>query len=106
MNTSSGLIAAVLMTCMAGSATAQATKDIEGAWILVSSINEVDGRKTDQFGPHPNGMLILGANGRFMLTIIGAGLPKFASNNRANGTPEDNKAVMSQSIAMIGSYAI
>jgi hypothetical protein len=102
------------MACIAGSATAQRakdrakdrTKDIEGAWILVSSINEVDGRKTDQFGPHPNGMLVLGSNGRFMLTIIGAALPKFASNNRANGTPEENKAVVSRSIAMIGSYAV
>src|SRR5262249_48359252 len=41
-----------------------------------------------------------------MLTIIGAGLPRFASNNRANGTADENKAVVSRSIAMIGSYAI
>jgi hypothetical protein len=106
MSSSFRLTAAFLMICIASSATAQRAKDIEGAWILVSSINEVDGRKTDQFGPHPNGMLTLGSNGRFMLTIIGAGLPRFASNNRANGTPEENKEVVSRSIAMIGSYVV
>src|SRR5882757_1115783 len=109
MSPSSRLIAAFLIVCIVGSATAQRAKDakaIEGAWVLVSSVNEVDGRKTDQFGPHPNGMLMLGADGRFMLTIIGTGLPRFASNNRANGTPEENKEVVSRSIAMIGNYVV
>jgi hypothetical protein len=40
-----------------------------------------------------------------MLTIIGPDLPRFASNNRASGTPEENKVVMSKSIAMIGTYS-
>lgn len=106
MSSSSRLIVAALMVCCAGSATAQRAKDIEGAWVLVSSINEIGGRKTDQFGPLPNGMLMFGADGRFMLTIIGAGLSRFASNNRANGTPEENKEVVSRSIAMIGSYIV
>jgi hypothetical protein len=100
------LVAPVLMLCIAGSATAQGLKSIEGSWILESSINEVDGLKTDQFGPNPKGMLMFGAGGRFMLTIIGAGLPKFASSNRANGTAEESKAVVSRSVAMIGSYVV
>ena len=100
------MIAATLIICAAGSAIAQRAKDIEGTWTLVSSVNELDGKKTDQFGPNPKGMLSLSADGRFMLTIIGEGLPKFASNNRATGTPEENKAVMSHSIAMIGSYVL
>jgi Lipocalin-like domain len=41
-----------------------------------------------------------------VLTIIGPDLPKFASNNRAGGTPEENKAVVSRSIAMIGTYLV
>src|SRR5882757_838370 len=109
MSPSSRLIAAFLIVCIVGSATAQRAKDakaIEGAWVLVSSVNEVDGRKTDQFGPQPNGALMLGADGRFMLTIIGAGLPRFVANNRATGTPEENKAVVSRSIAMIGRYVV
>ena len=45
-------------------------------------------------------------SGHFMLTIIGPDLPKFASNNRARGTPEENKAVVSKSIAMLGDYSV
>ena len=40
-----------------------------------------------------------------MLTIIGPGLPKFASGNRAGGPAEENKAVVAKSIAMLGTYA-
>ena len=50
-------------------------------------------------------MMTLDAAGNFMLTIIGPGLPRFASNNRTGGTPEENQAVMSKSIAMIGTYS-
>jgi hypothetical protein len=51
-------------------------------------------------------MLSFDGRGNFMLTIIGADLPAFASNNRADGTPEENKAVIGRSIAMIGAYSI
>lgn len=85
---------------------AQDASDVVGTWTLVSSVTEKDGKTTDQFGTGAKGMLTLAPDGHFMLTIIGPGLPKFASNNRAAGTPEENKAVMSKSIAMIGSYAV
>jgi hypothetical protein len=87
-------------------ALAQTALDVAGTWTLVSSVIERDGAKTDQFGSGAKGMLVLDANGRFVLTIIGPDLPKFASNNRAGGTPEENKAVVSRSIAMIGTYLV
>lgn len=87
-------------------ALAQTARDVVGTWTLVSSVTERDGTKTDQFGSGAKGMLVLEANGRFILTIIGSDLPKFASNNRAGGTPEENKAVVSKSIAMIGTYSV
>ena len=33
-------------------------------------------------------------NGRFAAQFMGSGLPKFASNNRLEGTPEENKAIV------------
>lgn len=54
-------------------------------------------------------MMILEGEGHFMLTIIGPDLPKFTkftSNNRAAGTSEENKAVVSKSIAMIGTFSV
>jgi hypothetical protein len=87
-------------------ALAQSGSDVVGTWTLVSSVTEKDGTRTDQFGSGAKGMLNLDADGHFMLTIIGPDLPKFASNNRAGGTSEENKAVVSKSIAMIGTYSI
>jgi hypothetical protein len=81
-------------------------RDVVGTWILISSVTEKDGIKTDQFGSGAKGMLTLDVDGHFILTIIGPDLPTFASNNRATGTPEENKAVVSKSIAMIGTYSV
>src|SRR5947208_16061411 len=75
-------------------ALAQNPNDVVGTWTLVSSVTEKDGTKTDQFGAGAKGMLILDATGHFMLTIIGPDLPKFGSNNRAGGTPDENRAVV------------
>ncbi len=84
----------------------QSASDVVGTWTLVSSVTEKDGTRTDQFGPGAKGMLTFDADGHFMLTILGPDLPKFASNNRAGGTSEENKAVVSKSIAMIGTYSV
>jgi hypothetical protein len=87
-------------------ALAQSASDVVGTWTLISSVTERDGVRTDQFGSGAKGMLTLDAEGHFMLTIIGPDLPKFASNNRAGGTPDENGAVVSKSIAMIGTYSV
>jgi hypothetical protein len=101
------IAASVLLgaTLSASRVFAQSTNDVVGTWTLVSSVTELGGKKTDQFGPGANGMMRLDAEGRFMLTIIGANLPKFASNNRATGTPEENMAVVAKSIALFGTYS-
>jgi hypothetical protein len=107
-------ISIVFLTALASQAAmlswsvafAQSGSEIVGTWTLVSSVTEKDGTRTDQFGTGAKGMMTLDADGHFMLTIIGPELPKFASNNRAAGTPEENKAVMSKSIAMIGTYSV
>ena len=45
----------------AGAVCAQTVKDLAGTWTLVSNVNEQDGKKTDAFGPHPTGSLIVDA---------------------------------------------
>jgi hypothetical protein len=100
--------AVVLGACalLAPEAFAQNAKNLVGTWTLVSSVTEKNGTRTEQFGSGAKGMLSLDADGHFMLTIIGPDLPKFASGNRAAGSPEENKAVMSKSVAMIGTYSV
>ncbi len=87
-------------------ASAQSSDDLVGRWQFVSSVTEKDGARIDQFGAGATGMMCLDRDGHFMLTIIGADLPKFASNTRTGGTAEENKAVMSKTIAMIGTYVV
>ena len=90
----------------AAAALAETAKDCAGTWTLVSVINEQDGKKSDPFGPNAKGVLMFDANGRYMITFTSATLPKFASNNRATGTADENKAIVNGSLAHFGTYVV
>jgi hypothetical protein len=88
-------------------AAAQTTaKDVVGTWTLVSITLEQDGKKIDFYGPNPLGQQIFDPNGRVSIIITRSDLPKFASNNRQSGTPEENKAVVQGSFAYFGTYTV
>jgi hypothetical protein len=89
-----------------GEVCAQSAKDLTGTWTLVSNVTEQGGIKTDTFGPNPKGILIVDANGRYVLAIARAGLPKVASNNRTTATPEENKAIVGGSITHFGTLSV
>jgi hypothetical protein len=78
-----------------------------GTWMLASNYTDrEDGSKIDTFGPNPVGILMLDGDGRLSLQEMGSGLPKFASNNRQEGTAEENKAIVQGSICYFGTYTI
>jgi hypothetical protein len=67
----------------------------------------VQGEKTiEPFGPTPKGLMTLDGNGRYAIVLFRAGLPKFASNNRDTGTADENKAIVTGSIAHVGTYTV
>jgi len=91
----------------AGQQKAMSTKDqLVGMWKLVSAEAEQDGKKVEFFGPNPVGIYIFDANGRFFSQVSRSDLPKFASGNRYQGTPEENKAVVQGFIAYFGTYTV
>jgi len=90
----------------AGNALAQTARDLVGTWTLVSAINEQGGDKTDIYGPHPKGILTVDANGRYVLVIARADLPRVASNNRTMATPEESQAIVQGSIAHFGTVSV
>jgi hypothetical protein len=95
------------LALLPGSAFAQTAKDLVGTWKSVSTIvTGPDGRKSEPFGPNPNSVLVFDANGRFVLVNTRPDLPKFASNNRMQGTAEENKAIVQGSIAYFGTYSV
>ena len=85
---------------------AKQTNDLVGAWTLVSITLDQDGKKTDMYGPNPQGQRTSDPTGHFSEIITRSDLPKFASNNRQAGTPDENKAVVQGSIAFFGTYSV
>jgi hypothetical protein len=96
----------------AGEACAQqppaaAHQQFVGTWSLVSIYYiEKDGRKIEPFGAGVTGMLYFDAGGRFATQVMAANRPRFASNNRMIGTPEETKAVSQGVVAYFGTYTV
>jgi hypothetical protein len=91
-------IAALGLVMLPGNAVAQLAKDLVGAWTIVSA--------GDAYGPTPKGSLILGPNGRFSVQLMRHDLPKYASNNRTQGTTAEYKATVEGSLAYFGTYSV
>jgi len=109
MNRNIALAATALSLGIAlpGTATAQTAQQLVGTWTNVSNINiRQDGSRVSVFGPNGKGLAIFDSNGRFAVVNINPDVPKFASNNRAQGTPAENKAAMEAGIALFGTYAV
>jgi len=99
--------ALIVGVALPGSAMAQTAKDLVGTWTNVSNINiRQDGSRVEVFGPKGTGLAMFDSNGRFAIVNINPETPKFASNNRAQGTAEENKAAMLGGIALFGTYSV
>ena len=75
----------------------------------ISSVNTAkDGTVTKgiSFGPNPAGRIVFTSSGHYVTVNTNPNLPKFASGNRAQGTAEENKAVVKGSIAGFGTYSV
>lgn len=105
-------ILCVVFLLRAGEAAAQqsptsARQQFVGTWSLVSiQYIEKDGRRIEPFGPGAKGMLFFDAGGHFATQVMAANRPRFASNNRMIGTPEENKAVSQGVVAYFGTYTV
>jgi Lipocalin-like domain len=78
-----------------------------GTWMLVSVHNvRSDGSRIDASGPNPKGIVIYTSDGHFTFVNTRSDLPKFASNSRSQGTPEEYQAVVQGSIAYFGTYSV
>ena len=88
-------------------APAQTAQDLVGTWQITSVVNTAkDGTKVDVFGPNVKGMAIYGPDGRVVYLVTRAVLPKFASDNRMQGTPDENKAIVQGSHGFFGTYSV
>jgi Lipocalin-like domain len=106
-NGTCSIVFAVISVLLSGASNAQSLKEqIVGTWTVVTQYIDRDGKRVEPFGSNPKGMVVYDANGRFILVLLRATLPKFVSNNRLTGTAEENKAIVQGSVAYFGRYSI
>jgi hypothetical protein len=97
--------------CLAASVTGAQQKalneQIVGTWKYVSvDLVRPDGTRVPLYGPNPQGLATFDAAGNYLLMTARSGQPRFASSNREEGTPEENRSVVQGSIAHFGRYSI
>jgi hypothetical protein len=101
---------ALLLALPAGDAAGQHKtfrEQLVGTWAYVAvDIVRPDGSRVPLYGPNPSGLASFDANGRYLLLTARTGIPRFASNNRDEGTAEENKAVVQGTIAHFGRYTV
>src|SRR5918992_826175 len=100
-------VAALLgIALLPGSAVSQQKplKDqLFGTWNQVSTIvTSKDGKKLQPFGNKPTGVLIFTPDGNIALINTRSDIPKIASNNRLEGTPEEYAAIVRGTHAFFG----
>jgi hypothetical protein len=84
----------------------QSLKDqLVGAWTLVSISSKLpDGSPV--WGANPIGLIVFTSGGHYSTQVMRSDLPKYASNNRAKGTPEEYKTIAIGSVANFGTYSV
>ena len=100
-------VSLVLSGLVTPEANAQSAKDLVGSWTLESDVSTTsDGHTLLPFGPKPRGMAIFNVDGHFAIVISRSDLPKFASDNRMQGTAQENEAIVHGSFAFFGTYSV
>jgi len=80
-------------------------EQLVGTWMFISSNAKLpDGSPI--WGSNPKSLFTFTDNGYFTWQVFRSDRPKFASNNRMQGTPDENKATMQGSLAYFGTYSV
>jgi hypothetical protein len=103
-------VTALGFVCLLGHAVAQQQtlkQKLVGSWVLVSNDNVAsDGTKRQLYGQNPKGIQILSAEGRYAQVQVNPDRPKFKGKTRLDGTPEENKAAMAETVAHFGTWSV
>jgi hypothetical protein len=98
------------LALLSGSALAQQKslkEQLVGTYTLVSVASTGrDGTKVDLFGPSPKGLITFDAGGHYSQIVVRPNRPSFKANNRLEGTPEENKAVLAGGIGQFGTWSV
>ncbi len=80
---------------------------LTGTWTLVAAdLIKPDGTRMHDYGDNPKGQLIIDTHGHYSVQIYASERPRFASNDKATGTPEEFKAAVLGSSVHFGTIKI
>lgn len=78
-----------------------------GTWTLVRCDNVYpDGHRIELYGPHPQGLWMIDAQGHYLMQIARVQRTPFAAGDKSKGTPEEYRAASLDSNAHFGSIRI
>jgi hypothetical protein len=84
-----------------------AASPLAGTWVLAAAdVVHPDGRRERDYGAAPKGLLMIDGEGRYALQIFAAERPKFASGDRAKGTPAEYAAAVLGSSTHFGELSV
>jgi len=76
---------------------------LAGAWTLVRVDNVYpDGHRVELYGPNPQGLWLIDAQGNYMMQMVRAERTRFAANDKSQGTAEEYRAAAMDSNAHFG----
>lgn len=103
MATTSALAARDAMQPGGSAGQGMVPKALVGAWTLVRCDNVYpDGHRVALYGPNPEGMWLIDAQGDYMMQIVRAKRMPFAANDKSKGTPAEYRAASMDSNAHYG----
>jgi hypothetical protein len=80
---------------------------LTGTWKLAAAdVIHPDGRRERDYGAAPQGLLMIDGEGRYSLQIFKAERPRFASGDRAKGTPAEYAAAVLGSSTHFGELSV
>jgi lipocalin-like protein len=80
-------------------------QQLVGTWRYVSSTAKLADRGP-LWGTNPGSLLIFTENGRFSWQVFRSDRPRFASNDRRNGTTDENRRTIQGSLAYFRTYSV
>jgi Lipocalin-like domain len=84
-----------------------AKDQLVGAWSLVAiEFVRPDGSRSSTFGANPKGIAFFDGGGHYIIAVMRSNRPKYAINNFAEGTAEENKATAQGVITYFGTYSV
>jgi polyisoprenoid-binding protein YceI len=83
------------------------SNSIVGTWVLAGADKLLpNGKQVADYGSDPHGIAIFTSDGRYTIEIFRSDRKKFASNDRAAGTPDEYKQAILSTSVHFGRYTV